>query len=60
MGIHIHRNLLKFKLYIKPHTLIKGDFNAPLSQMYRFLREKLYRKIMKGAEVMIQKYLTGI
>ena len=47
--------LLKLKSYMKPHTLIQGDLNNPLSPL---VRQKLNRETRDLAEVMIQMNLT--
>jgi exonuclease III len=42
---------LKLKLHVKPHTLILGDFIAPLSPIDRSSRQILWREIIKKSEV---------
>jgi hypothetical protein len=42
----IKEKLLKFKLHIKSHTLIVGNFNIPLSPTDKSSRQKLNREIM--------------
>ena len=37
---YVKEALLELKAHIKPHTLIIGDFNTPLSSMDRNLTEK--------------------
>ena len=52
--------LLKLKSYIKPHTLIVGDFNTPLSALDRSVRQKINREIRELIDVMTQMDLTDI
>jgi hypothetical protein len=39
--IFVKETLLKLKSYIEPHSLIVGDFNAPLSSRHKQNREVL-------------------
>ena len=52
--------LLKLKSYIKPHTLIVGDFNTSLSPLDRSIRQKMNREISELTGVMTQMNLTDI
>ena len=54
----IKETLLKVKSYTKPHTLIVGDFNTPLSPMDRSVRQNVNRKIKELKDVKIQMDLT--
>ena len=52
--------LLELIAYIKPHTLIVGDFNTPFSPMDRSTRQKLNREIRELSDVINQMDLTDI
>ena len=56
----VKETLQKLKSYIKPYTLIMGDFNTPLSPVDRTARQKLNREIREITDVLTQMYLTGI
>ncbi|KAL6041447.1 hypothetical protein STEG23_023562 [Scotinomys teguina] len=51
---YVKETLLKLKSYIKPHTLIVGDLNTPLSSIDRSTRWKRNREIKGLMEVMEQ------
>ncbi|KAL6071572.1 hypothetical protein STEG23_024543, partial [Scotinomys teguina] len=57
---YVKETLLKLKSYIKPHTLIVGDFNTPLLPMDRLTRLKLNREIKGLTDVMEQMDLIDI
>ena len=52
--------LLKLKAHIKPHTLIVGDFNTPLSPLDRTTNQKHNKEAKEVTEVMSQLGLTDI
>ena len=52
--------LLKLKQPIKPHSLIVGDFNTPLSPMDRSSGKRHSNEIRELTDVMTQMDLTGI
>ena len=47
---YVKETLLKLKSHIKPHTLIVGDFNTPLSPMGKSERQKVNREIRELAD----------
>ena len=57
---YVKETLLKLKSYIKPHTLVVGDFNTPLYPMDRLSRQKLKREIRKLTDVKNHMDLTDI
>ena len=57
---YVKETLLKLKLDIKPHTLIVGDVNTPLSPLDRSVSQKMNREIRELADVMTQMHLTDI
>ena len=52
--------LLKLKSHIKPHTLIVGEFNTPLSPLNRSTRQKINRETRELTDVMTQMGLIDI
>ena len=57
---YVKETLLKLKSYIKPHTLIVGDFNTPLSPLDGSIRQKMNREIRELTDVTTQMDLTDI
>ena len=55
---YVKETLLKLKSHIKPHTLIVGDFNTPLSQWTG--QPDINRGIRELTDVMTQMDLTDI
>ena len=55
---YVKEKLRELKAVIKPHTLVVGDFNTPLSQMDRSIRQKPNREIRELIEVINQMDLT--
>ena len=56
----VKETLLKLKSHIKPHTLVVGDFNTPLSPLDKSARLKLNREIKDLKDVMNQMDLVDI
>ncbi|MBV2150709.1 endonuclease/exonuclease/phosphatase family protein [Sphingobium sp. AS12] len=57
---YVKETLLKLKSQIRPHTVIVGDFNIPLSPLDRTTRQKLNKETKDLKEVMTQLGLTDI
>ena len=57
---YVNKTFLKLKSYIKPHTIIVGDFNTPIPQLYRSVRQKMNREIRELTDSMTQMDLTEI
>ena len=57
---YVKETLLKLTSYIKPHTLIMGNFNTLFSPLDRSARQKLNREIKELTDVMTQMDLTDI
>ncbi len=57
---YVKEILLELKADIKPHTLVVGDFNTPLSPRDRSIRQKPNRELRELLEVMKQMDLTDI
>ncbi|XP_076422449.1 membrane-associated guanylate kinase, WW and PDZ domain-containing protein 2 isoform X12 [Peromyscus maniculatus bairdii] len=57
---YVKETLLKLKPHIKPHTLIVGDLNTPLSPLDRSPKSKLNREIKDLTDVMTQLDLIDI
>ena len=57
---YVKETLLRLKSNIKPHTLIVGDFNSPLSPLDRLVIQKINREIRKLTDIMTQMELTDI
>ena len=57
---YVKETFLMLKSYIKPHTLIVGDFNTLLSPLDRSARQKTNREIRELTDVMTQMDLRDI
>jgi hypothetical protein len=56
----VKETLLKLKAHIKPHTLVVGDFNTPLSSTDGSSGQELNREIMKVIDIMTKMDLIDI